>query len=85
MSVLHFLLVDFGLLVTILEMVADHPWQFTWSKFCQLSLDAKFHVCSTIPSGIFWMVVDQTILGMVGDHPGEGERPSMVLHMVLIL
>ena len=35
----------------------------TWSKFCELSLDAKFQVCSTIPSGRFWMV---------SDHPWDG-------------
>ena len=32
-SVVLFLLVDFGWLVTILGMVADHPWYFTsWRK-----------------------------------------------------
>ena len=34
LSLLHILLVDFGWLVTILEMGAEDPWQFTWSKFC---------------------------------------------------
>ena len=26
----------------------------TWSQFCELSLSAKFHVCSILLSGRFW-------------------------------
>ena len=40
--------------LTILRMVADHPGHFSWSLFCELSFGAKFQVCSTLPSGIFW-------------------------------
>ena len=53
----------------------DHPgngdWPYktdvTWSSFCELSLDAKFKVCSKLPSGRFFMV---------GDHPGDGGWPG---------
>ena len=64
MLVVHFLLVDFGWWVTILGMlVVKHPWHFTWTKFCELNVDAKCQVCSTLPFGRFWMV---------GDHPWDG-------------
>ena len=36
----------------------------TLSEFCELSLGAKFKVCSKLSSGRFLMV---------GDHPGDGD------------
>ena len=74
MSAVHFILVDFDFgwwvtilwmvgELTILRIVADHPWYFTYSYFFELSLVAKFQVCSTLPSGRFWIV---------GDHPWNG-------------
>ena len=63
----HFPLVELGWWVTIQGMVADHPWQFTWSWFCESNLCAKFKVCSTLPYGRFWMVVY---------HPWNGWWPS---------
>ena len=61
-SVVHIILVDFnfGWRVTILGIVADHPGYFTWFYFCELSLGAKFQVCSSLPSG------------MVGVQPKDG-------------
>ena len=69
MSVLHFLLVDFGWLVTILEMVADHQWQFTRFKFCQLKQNSKSVVQFLLVDFGGWV----TILQMVGDYPVDVE------------
>ena len=44
--------------MTIQGKAGDHPLEF-----CELSLDTKFQVCSTLPSDRFWME---------GDHPGDG-------------
>ena len=33
--------------MTILGIVADHPWYFTWSWFCELCLGAKFQFLSS--------------------------------------
>ena len=79
----------FGWWETILRMVGDHPgdggWPdptvVTWSKFCELSLCAKFQICCTLLSGR---------LLIVGGHPrdvgwlSQGWSP-MVLKLVLIL
>ena len=69
MSVVHFIVVDFnfGWWVTILGIVADHSWYFTWSWYCKLSVGCKFQVCSTLLSRRFWMV---------GDYPWNGRWPS---------
>ena len=53
--------------VIILGIVDDHPCYFTVSWFYELSVGAKFQVCSTLPSGRF---------KMVGDHPWNGGWPS---------
>ena len=56
MSVVHFLLLDFLWLVTILWMVGDHHGDGDGDG--ELSLDAKFQACSTFASGRFLMVSD---------------------------
>ena len=67
-------------------MVSDHPWDggdCGWPSMVPhlvlillVNSRAKFHVCSTLPYGIFWMV---------GDHPWDCGWPSGALHLVLIL
>ena len=44
----------------ILRKVGDHILEACLSE---LGLDSKFNVCTTLPSGSFWMV---------GDHSGDG-------------
>ena len=71
-SVVHFLLSEFGLWVTIIGMVADHPWQFLAGlNFLELSIGVKFHVCSDLHYGKFLGLDDHpwwvTILRLVAD------------------
>ena len=40
--------------------MGDHTLE---AGLSELGLDSKFNVCTTLPSGRFWMV---------GDHPGDG-------------
>ena len=58
----------------------------TWCYFCELSQSAKFHVCITVPSGLWpsfeWLV---TILGIVLDHPFHKRIEFLVLALVKTL
>ena len=56
-----------GWWVIILGIVADRPCHYTLTWFGELSVGAKFQVCTTLPSGQFWIV---------GDHPWNGGWPS---------
>ena len=51
-------------------MVGVHLWQLSPSVSFVSKLSAKFHVCSTLLSGRFWVVSDHPY--DVGDHPGDG-------------
>ena len=46
--------------MTIQGKVGDHTLE---AGLSELGLDSKFKVCTTLPSGRYWMV---------GDHPGDG-------------
>ena len=60
-NVLHFLLVgdhplgggwpSLGWRVTLRGMVGDHPWQLSPGVSFDSKVNAKFQVCSTLPSG----------------------------------
>ena len=69
-SVVYFLMLDFGWLVTILGMVVDHHGISTGLNFM-----SYVYVPNSKPV-VYFPLVDLgwwvTILWMVGDHPGDG-------------
>ena len=97
-SVVHFPLVDLGWWVTILWMVVDHPGDGGWPSMtlhvvlilwvrsiCQIQslyYTSLWYILDGWWPSLEWLV---TILGMVGDHPGDGGWPSMTFHLVVIL